>query len=61
MIKTTLWVFTCKDLDANKRTLFEEKYWFTAGSNQRPLDSKPNAFPTELGGLICRVGFKLLL
>ena len=44
-----------------KRTLLEEKYWFTAGSNQRPLDYKSNAFPIELDGLICRVGFKLLL
>ena len=34
---------------------------FTAGSNQRPLDYKSNAFSNELGGLICRVGFKHLL
>ena len=34
---------------------------FTAGSNERPLDFKPNVLPTELGGLICRVEFKLLL
>ena len=45
---------------ANKRTLLE-KIVFTAGSNQRPLDYKSNAFPTELGGLICKVGFKHLL
>ena len=31
------------------------------GSNQQPLDSKSNVFPTELGRLICREGFKLLL
>ena len=31
------------------------------GSNQRSLDFKPNAFPTELGALICREGFRLLL
>ena len=31
------------------------------GSNQQPLDYKPNAFLTELGGLICIVEFKLLL
>ena len=29
--------------------------------NQRPLDSNPNALPIELGRLIGRVGFKLLL
>ena len=44
-----------------RRTLLEEKWWFTAGSNQRPLDYKSNALPTELGGLISRVEFKLLL
>ena len=31
------------------------------GSNQQPLDSKPNALPTELRRGICGVGFKLLL
>ena len=28
------------------------------GSNQQPLDSKPNALPTELRREICGVGFK---
>ena len=31
------------------------------GSNERPLDFKPNALPTELGVLICRVGFNFFL
>ena len=46
---------------ANRRTLLEEKKWRTVGSNQQPLDSKPNALPTELSREICGVGFKLLL
>ena len=46
---------------ANKQTLLEEKEWFTVGSNQQPLGYKSNTFSTGLGGLICRVGFKLLL
>ena len=32
-----------------------------SGSNQQPLDFKPKALPTELGGLIYRARFKLLL
>ena len=32
-----------------------------SGSQQGPLDYKSNAFPTELGGLMYRVGFKHLL
>ena len=31
------------------------------GSNQKPLDYRPFAFPTELRRPICRVGFKRLL
>ena len=46
---------------ANKRTLLEEKYWRTVGSNQQPLDYSPNAFPPELRRLIGKVGYKLLL
>ena len=30
-------------------------------SHQQPLDYKPNALPTVLRQLMCRVGFKLLL
>ena len=33
----------------------------TVGSIQQPLDSKPNALPTEQHREICGVGFKLLL
>ena len=31
------------------------------GSNKQPLDSKPNALPTELRWEICGVRYKLLL
>ena len=31
------------------------------GSNQQPLDSKPNALPTELRLEICGERFKLLI
>ena len=46
---------------ANKRTLLEDKKWWTMGSNQQPLYYSPNAFPTELRRKTCSVGFKLLL
>ena len=50
-----------KDVFANKRTLFEEIYLHTMGSNKQPLEYSPNTFPTELYREICKVGFTLLL
>ena len=32
-----------------------------SGLKRATFDLKPNALPAELGGLICRAGFKLLL
>ena len=48
--------YKCIKIDRDQIQFRE--YVFTG---TEPLDSKPNVFPTELGGLICRVGFKLLL
>ena len=40
---------------------WKKKKWRTVGSNQQPLDSKPNVLPTELRREICGAGLQLLL
>ena len=41
---------------ANKRLLLVTKLLLTVGSNQQPLDKRPNALPTELCQLIRGTG-----
>ena len=50
--------YICRCQQAN---IVGRKKVCTVGSNQQPLDYKPNVVSTELGGLIRIVGFKLLI
>ena len=56
----SLRIFTCKDV-GQEANIDGMKIVVHSGLERATFHLKPNALPAELGGLICRAGFKLLL